>query len=317
LGLPGSGITESRYPHIFPSPPNFEDPDPNLRVPLGESRSFQTPSFETDRAHLVTGWFFYLGEIALKRLMNRILLYRYRENSNSEEQNDSELRQSVSEFDLQLEQWYVSNLAFSAKIRNTAGPLSLIDNLPLRRTHSLPPPMRFSLTSAEPLRDILRWVLRGHRIDIIELLRFPAISNILNPAALPSLDPSVSHRQHSDTTIRLAREYLENAVQRISTNAEGFLLRHQGSWLTIRSCTRSALALLGARLKCLEESKDWVITGASDREVTKMTSNILPPRWRYAVIQVVDMLRVWEVESPDVRQLREIVEGLLGLCPYD
>jgi hypothetical protein len=120
LGLPGSGINESRYPHIFPSPPSFEEPDPNLRAPVGESRSFQTPSFETDRAHLVTGWFFYLGEIALKRLMNRILLYRYRENSsscngNSEEENDSELRQSVSEFDLQLEQWYVSDLTFLLK----------------------------------------------------------------------------------------------------------------------------------------------------------------------------------------------------------
>jgi hypothetical protein len=177
--------------------------------------------------------------------------------------------------------------------------------------------MRFSLTSAEPLHDILRWVLRGHRIDIIELLRFPALSNILNPATLPSLDPSVSHHQHSDITIQLAREYLENAVQRISTNVEGFLHRHQGSWLTIRSCTRSALALLGARLKCQEESKDWAITGTSDRVVTNITSSILPPRWRHAVIQVVDMLRAWEVESPDVRQLREVVEGLLGLCPYD
>jgi hypothetical protein len=68
----------------------------------------------------VTGWFFYLGEIALKRLMNRILLYRYGDNSNgsnghSEEENDLELRQSVSEFDLQLEQWYVSGFAFLLK----------------------------------------------------------------------------------------------------------------------------------------------------------------------------------------------------------
>jgi hypothetical protein len=183
--------------------------------------------------------------------------------------------------------------------------------------HSLPPPMRFSPTSAEPLHDILRWVLRGHRIDIIELLRFPALSNILNPATVPGLDPSVSHHQHSEITIRIAREYLENAVQRISTNAEGFLHRHQGSWLTIRSCTRSALALLGARLKCQEESKDWAVPGASDREDTSMTSNILPPRWRYAVLQVVEMLRAWEVESPDVRRLKEVVEGLLGLCSYD
>jgi hypothetical protein len=183
--------------------------------------------------------------------------------------------------------------------------------------HSLPPPMRFSPTSSEPLHDILRWVLRGHRIDIIELLRFPALSNILNPTTVPNLDPSSGHHQHSAVTIRLAREYLENAVQRISTNAEGFLHRHQGSWLTIRSCSRSALALLGARLKCQEERDDWAVPGASDREVASMTSDILPPRWRYAVLQVVQMLKAWEGESPDVRRLRTIVEGLLGLCPYD
>ena len=166
--------------------------------------------------------------------------------------------------------------------------------------------MRFSPTSVEPLHDILRWVLRGHRIDNIELLRFPALSNILNPANIPEPDSFMNGRQHSETTLRLAQEYLENAVQRIRTNAEGFLHRHQGSWLTIRSCTRSALALLGTKLKCQEEDSGG-----------EMTSSILPPTWRSAVEQVVEMLRAWEPESVDVKRLREVVEGLLSLCSYD
>jgi hypothetical protein len=161
--------------------------------------------------------------------------------------------------------------------------------------------MRFSSTSIEPLHDILRWVLRGHRIDIIELIRFPALSNILNS--------NFGHLPRSEITIRLAREYLENAVQRIGTNAEGFLHRHQGSWLTIRSCTRSALTLLGTRLKYEEES--------NDRESASIIGNILPPGWRVAVLQVLGMLRVWEAESPDVKRLREVLDGLLRLCPYD
>ena len=112
IGLPGSGINESSYPHIFPSPPNFEELESDLSTLVRGARSFHTPSFETDRAHLVTGWFFYLGEIALKRLMNRILLYRYGDNCSRcderpEQEGDLELRQSISEFDLQLEQWYV------------------------------------------------------------------------------------------------------------------------------------------------------------------------------------------------------------------
>lgn len=168
--------------------------------------------------------------------------------------------------------------------------------------------MRFSSTSIEPLHDILRWVLRGHRIDIIEIIRFPELSNILNPAATTRTDSNLS-LPHSEITIRLAREYLENAIQRIGTNAEGFLHRHQGSWLTIRSCTRSALALIGTRLKYEEDS--------NDRERASIIGNILPPGWRVAVLQVLGMLRAWEAESLDVRRLREVLDGLLGLCPYD
>ena len=187
--------------------------------------------------------------------------------------------------------------------------------------------MRFSPTSTEPLHDILRWVLRGHRIDIIELLRFPALSAILNPPppvvrARGTSPLAAHHETHSTTTLRLAREYLENAVQRISTNAEGLLHRHQGSWLTIRSCTRSALALLGVKLKCqqrlLQEEEDasWdpMRRNESQEQPSLASSSILPVRWRYAVVQVLEMLRVWEVESPDVGMLRQIVEVLLGQC---
>jgi hypothetical protein len=81
----------------------------------------------------VTGWFFYLGEIALKRLQNRVLLYRYGENSNSsnsysKEERDLELRQSVSEFDLQLEQWYVSSCV-PGESRTTFRPMWVTDYL--------------------------------------------------------------------------------------------------------------------------------------------------------------------------------------------
>lgn len=176
--------------------------------------------------------------------------------------------------------------------------------------------MRFSPTSTEPLHDILRWVLRGHRIDIIELLRFPALFEILNTVTVSNITDSSRRRQHSEIVTRLAGEYLENAVQRISTNAEGFLHRHQGSWLTIRSCTRSALALLGAKLKSQEEMKDWAVDGLSDGESNNVIGAILPPRWKHAVLQVIEMLRAWEAESPDVRRLRVVLEGILGLCSY-
>lgn len=184
------------------------------------------------------------------------------------------------------------------------------------RAQSLPPPMRFSPSSAEPLNDVLRWVLRGHRIDIIEILRFPAISFILKPR---TSQDTVTHSDQGYPAgmLRLAQEDLDNAVQRIKANAEGFLHRHQGSWLMIRSCTRSALKLLGARLK-IKEHEDAVVEGWDVLDhsgvVTSMVNFVLPVDWLDAVVQVLEMLKIWEKESKDVAQLREVVEVLLKDC---
>lgn len=193
------------------------------------------------------------------------------------------------------------------------------------RLQWLPPSMRFSATSTEPLYDILPWVLRGHHIDVIEILRFPAILVILNnrklrPSAVNANLPSVC----SETTSQLAKEYLESAVRRIEANAEGLLHRHQGSWLTMRSCTRSALALLALKLHCQSESQsncsedqvpeDTRANNLTPSRVPLQADFILPSRWRHAVILVSSMLKAWESESPDVGRLRLVVEGLLSLC---
>ena len=182
---------------------------------------------------------------------------------------------------------------------------------------SLPPPLRFSPTSSQPLQDILRWVLRGHRIDIIELLRFPAIQSFLNPTPATATNGRNLPIYYSPTRRLLAREYLENAVQRIDTNVEGLLLRHQGSWLTIRSCTRSVLMLLGATLRCQEEAVSEQLLGRTEAGRMSLADSILPQGWRNAVVQVLVVLRAWEMESRDIGRLREIVETLLAHCPSD
>ena len=63
--------------------------------------------------------------------------------------------------------------------------------------------------------------------------------------------------------------------------------------------------------------KDWAVHGLRHEESNNMVSTILPPGWKHAVLEVIEMLRAWEAESPDVGRLRVIVEGLLGLCSYE
>lgn len=185
---------------------------------------------------------------------------------------------------------------------------------------SLPQPLQFSPTSTENLQDQLRWVLCGHRIDVIELLRFPAIRSVLQEETPGTSEvPTPSLSQNSGENHRLASEFLYNAVQRIEISSEGFLHRHQGNWLTIRGCTRSALVLLGAKLRCQDQERQywgnrWGVTDDPESPYLDAAGFALPPRWESAVFQVLHMLRIWEVESTDIRKLREIIETLLGFC---
>lgn len=158
--------------------------------------------------------------------------------------------------------------------------------------------MRFPLSASQPTHDILLFVLRGHMIDVYEMVRFPAIRAYLTSSHATCL---------SVTCLRLAKEALANAVYRIETNDEGLLHRHQGTWLTVRSCTRSALILLGAAIKLRVEAQG----GNRGKEGGEM--EMLPERWREAVVRVLEMLRVWGRESGHIERLRGVVERLVSL----
>lgn len=112
----------------------------------------------------------------------------------------------------------------------------------------------------------------------------------------------------SATTLAHAREYTENAVIRIEAHVEEFLHRHQGTWLTIRGCTRSALALLGLKLRCDS------LCGSGATSGFGLMQALLPPRWREAVYHVLEMLRAWQEERHDIRRLFAAVDTLLQVC---
>jgi hypothetical protein len=151
----------------------------------------------------------------------------------------------------------------------------------------------------QPTSDILRFILRGHMIDIREIVRFPAIHKILSSST------SFSSEAFSDTTIRLGREILENAVDRIRANREGWYHRHQGTWLMVRSCSRSALQLMGMALKCQRAAAVLHI------DCRTLEQEMLPQQWRDAVIQVLELLDFWADESPDIDRLSNILKELM------
>lgn len=159
--------------------------------------------------------------------------------------------------------------------------------------------MKFPVQTDQATGDILRFILRGHMLDIREVVRFPAIHAVLaSPSLFSTNSPSLA-------CVRLARELLENAVDRIKANREGWYHRHQGTWLMMRSCSRSALHLLGMALKCQQAAAVMKINRKD------LETEVLPRDWKEAVEQVIDLLDYWADESSDMKRLSHILKELM------
>ncbi len=112
LKLPGSGLGEVDYPHLYPSPPQDVPDTYDLTPSPASSWSFSSPAqSHVDRQNIQLAWYFYLAEIAMKRILNNLLVWRYDIRSGREildrESKDLRLQRSVVEFDRQIEDWSV------------------------------------------------------------------------------------------------------------------------------------------------------------------------------------------------------------------
>lgn len=252
-------------------------------------------SSNEDQETLQIGWFFYLAEIALKRIIHNVVIrqYRDRKHNSFDPRQESEdcyrLDKAVQEADTQIQEWY--------RILYWSNTLQFLNFIP--RYDTLPSQVKFDKAPDAPSHDILRFILRGHMIDIIELARFPAVQTILTSSTCPLLDGL------SSVSVRLTREFLQNAVYRIEANREGFYHRHQGTWLLLRSASRSALQLLGMAIKCQMESAS---RGLSRPE---LEACFLPERWWEAVQMVAEFLEYWSDEASDVERLSFVLKELI------
>lgn len=254
-----------QYSHVYPSPPSPEQ----LVSSHGQAQH--------ERERLERSWFFYLAEIALRRIMNDVLSSRYSAGSWYyaapwwTADGEGWLRGDVERFRQQLETWQAM----------------------------LPGAMRFPAdvgaggsTPAEPTGDALRGILRGHLVDILDVLYFPAVRAVVCCHRRDELGPYV---------LAAARDGLANAAYRIAICEEGFWHRHQGTWLMIRTCSRSLLQLLAVALRARDEPP---------------LAALLPDGWRYSASRVLALVEYWQHESADLRvllaRLRAIVADLDG-----
>lgn len=270
LGLPGSGLSDMRYPHLYPSPP---PPMPKS----WESASCGLSGDDRGRSEIEESWFFYLAEIAVRRIMNCALSARYGGGVSSSSSSSSS-------------SWYFSTRWWSEQ-NNEGRHLSHYVHEMTRQLdewhETLPKNMSFSQEPQQPIRNVLPGILRCHLLDVREVVYWPSLDALMTR-------PRAELGAH---VLRLARLALENDVSRIIISEAGFWYRHQGTWLMIRSCSRSCFHLLGVAIRAGSGGDPGLF-------------ELLPSGWQEAVARVIQMIRFWEPESPDLTWLVRTLEDL-------
>lgn len=224
----------------------FENSIWDLTYPL----EYPTPP-EGLRTQREAVWYYYLAEIALRRLSNRILNSFHKTNQNQPKLDVK----GVTDFEEQASDWVSS----------------LPPNLNFQSAHS---------PGKGDLNDNLKFILEGHLLDCYEMMYWPFMTDIILNGITNGRNPEME---------QLASKSLFYGVQRIQRNEHGFFNRHHGTWLMLRSCTRSALVLIAAR-------KDPILV------------TLLPTGWEQAVWKVANMLRFWRKESRDSDDRLRIIE---------
>ena len=209
---------------------------------------FPTPP-ETIMGEQATSWYFYLSEISLRRLEHRVRDEISNALRASEPVLPSELDQTTRAVEDLAEEW----------------------------AQSLPAVMSLQTVQAED--DVLKFILRGHLLDLWEVVYWPWLNLFIN------------QRVHTPEVKNYAVKAFQVAIDRIRINKPGFHHRHHGTWLMLQSCTRSALTLLAAAY-------------------TPEAALLLPRDWRDAVHEATELLRFWQYDAGDIADRLQILEEL-------
>jgi hypothetical protein len=212
-------------------------------------------------------WYIYLSEISLRRLSFCISNGIVKFEPTGEDSFLDGLAKATPVYEAQAEEWAMR----LPRIVSIAGP--------------------------PEEDDICRFVLRGHLVNLHEIIYWPFIDAFINGVPADGADRSLLWS--------LVRKGLENHVARLRVNEPGYKHRHHGTLFLLHSCSRSALVLIA------------VATSLKHRLDQGIQPNyIMPARWREAVRLAIEMNRYWEMESADSKYLLRILEKAYAHVQY-
>lgn len=269
INLPPSGLAKVAYSDVFPSPPS----DHQISHVFNNLAS---PSSETSHPEVERIWSYYLSEIAVRKIGNRIMNCFYQEDAAAWLSMPlHRLTRIAEELELQLSQWYTPTSPAHFEVLLTH----------IRRFENIPV-ILFTPSASSPGDDPqlrvaqeLQFVLHARLADFRERIYRPFLYLAIH---LPRNDP--------------AQDALAPYVQRCVDACLNFLRRgtprhrHHGTWYENR----------GMFLKTL-----LLVAGARSGAVR------LPSGWREGADMCIAGFRFWEGEAPDLREAREVLSELL------
>lgn len=289
IDAPKSGISELKCQDLFPPAPLpitarlDEDLDPGSQPtpPFSEASSatpIRTPSLTTDKT---ATWYYYITEISLRRLINRILNTFYVCSFRSWNPDTAHwMVEQAGEFEDQLEAWSV-DVSFCNRVHA---------NTVTTRLRSLPEELQFfDLSSSQISADEHRFALRQRYVHIRTLLYRPFLYlSIQHSDKLPS--------RLIDKVLSLAYESINTCF--LMNDGIGIHYRYEGTWYACRLSGVHILTLIAADRAGLFDSTRFRETGIDRVQLER------------SLVVHKATLNYWAQESADVAALRDAVCGL-------
>ncbi|KAK7408949.1 hypothetical protein QQX98_008893 [Neonectria punicea] len=211
MNLPDSSLADVHYSHMHPSPPDMEDDEPS---PQFGSSPRERPAWSGTVTRTKSGsrrqqeqtWYYYLTEITLRRIANRVLnLFYTGDHTTWAKYSVPFMVKAAEEFEQQLEAWYTG----------------------------LPPLIQFS--DDMPPAEELPYHVRGRVLEIKTWIYAPFLYYAIHS------QPDAVYLGMVQPLVKKAITY-SFLMMRHEPNRH----RHHGTWYSIRGITSMCLFILGA-----------------------------------------------------------------------
>jgi hypothetical protein len=353
LPLPQSEIAQYDYPNLFPSPPSPPSPTfaQDLRSPASLQHFVQS-NFDDgfsgltrfDTASTVAGedaehrqhakklcneeesWYYYLTEVALRRIGNRIINTFFQQDHRSW----LDIKPLISialEFDAQVSSWS-AHLPPAMQHYESASSIRAPNLNPLLHGRNSFVSRELSWATDNRILEMRSWLYQPF---LYYLIHSPSLGSATSATSSSSVLPNVSHHRQRNSSSPLPAEDTRALHNMITAGIECNLKimdvrslrhRHHGLWYDLRSTMCASLILLAI----VKSGHDDLIPGGMealfgaggpvgsqhDTDPTILSAGIghSPPQIGGPLRKVLDSLEFWAQECPDMYRHRDVLESL-------